>query len=206
MFTSLVNNAEQLFRQIGFDFLVYATLGSFAALFIITLAASMLSPKIRAAQKRPFLCLVNAYSGVNLALFITEYELSRAIFLTAVFWVTGYLLYGLLCLITKPAKTVQTGVKTAVLQPVLQPAPAAVKQPLPADVPAAKNNVRLDHALSITDKLLSKNLGKSDRQDLERLKNTLAVMQIKGALSPAETDLLNDNFNALLKLMAKYNV
>ena len=60
--------------------------------------------------------------------------------------------------------------------------------------------------MGVTDKLLSKNLSKSDRQELEKLKNTLAVLQIKGTLTPTEAEILNDNFNALLKLMAKYNV
>ena len=71
---------------------------------------------------------------------------------------------------------------------------------------SAKASVRLDHAMTVTDKLLAKSLGKSDRQELEKLKNTLVVLQMKGNLSTAETDILNDNFNALLKLMAKYNV
>ena len=60
--------------------------------------------------------------------------------------------------------------------------------------------------MTVTDKLLTKNLSKPDRQDLEKLKNTLAVLQIKGSLTPIEAEILNDNFNALLKLMAKYNV
>ena len=60
--------------------------------------------------------------------------------------------------------------------------------------------------MAVTDKLLTKNLSKSDRQELEKLKNTLAVLQIKGTLTPTEAEILNDNFNALLKLMAKYNV
>ena len=66
--------------------------------------------------------------------------------------------------------------------------------------------MKLDHAATVTDKLLQKNLAKSDRQELEKMKNTLAVLQIKGSLTPVESDILNDNFNALLKLMAKYNV
>ena len=60
--------------------------------------------------------------------------------------------------------------------------------------------------MSVIDKLLLKNIGKGDRQELEKLKNTLTVLQMKGTLSPTESDILNDNFNALLKLMAKYNV
>lgn len=72
--------------------------------------------------------------------------------------------------------------------------------------PAAKNSVRLEHAIAVTDKLLLKNLSKADRSELEKLKNTLAVLKIKGTLNPAESEILNDNFNALLKLMAKYNM
>ncbi|MDE7364306.1 MAG: HD domain-containing protein [Ruminococcus sp.] len=40
-----------------------------------------------------------------------------------------------------------------------------------AQVPAAKNGVRLEHAVAVTDKLLTKNLAKSDRLELEKLKN-----------------------------------
>ena len=71
--------------------------------------------------------------------------------------------------------------------------------------PAAQNNIKLDHAVTVTENLLTKNLSKSDRQELEKLKNILAVLQIKGTLTTAESDILNENFNALLKLMAKYN-
>ena len=78
-------------------------------------------------------------------------------------------------------------------------------QPQP-QIPAAKNGVRLEHAVAVTDKLLTKNLAKADRLELEKLKNTLAVLKIKGTLNPTEADILNENFNALLKLMAKYNV
>ncbi|MCD7729585.1 MAG: hypothetical protein LUI60_06715 [Clostridia bacterium] len=69
-----------------------------------------------------------------------------------------------------------------------------------------KSNVRLDHAVSVTDKLLAKELGRGDRQEAERIKTFLSLMQIKPELSPEENDRLNDNFNTLLKLMAKYNV
>ena len=106
--------------------------------------------------------------------------------------------------VTKSVKRAAETGGTAVSVPVQAqpPLPKAVKQ----EIPAAKNNVRLEHAASVTEKLLSKNLGKSDRQELEKLKNTLAVLRIKGTLSPAESEILNENFNTLLKLMAKYNV
>jgi len=76
----------------------------------------------------------------------------------------------------------------------------------PETTVSAKTNVRLEHAVSVTEKLLGKNLGKTDRMELEKLKNTLSVLQLKGTLTPAESDMLNENFNMLLKLMAKYNV
>ena len=66
--------------------------------------------------------------------------------------------------------------------------------------------MRLEHAVTVTDKLLAKNLGKGDRQELEKLKNTLAVLRVKGTLTPSEAEILNENFNTLLKLMAKYDV
>ena len=89
--------------------------------------------------------------------------------------------------------------------PVVQP-PRPQPNNVRQEIPAAKSTVRLEHAISVTDRLLQKNLGKGDRQELEKLKNTLAVLQMKGTLTPSDSDILNDNFNALLKLMAKYNV
>lgn len=77
---------------------------------------------------------------------------------------------------------------------------------LQPDIPAAKSNVRLEHALSITEKLLLKSLGRGDRQELEKMRYTLNMLQAKGNLTPQEGEILNENFNALLKLMARYNV
>ena len=137
-----------------------------------------------------------------MAIFLFKCELNQSIIVSALFWVAGYILYGVLCFLSKPTKKIVTPLRQSSLSSLPAVQPKAVRQ----DVPAAKNNVRLEHAVSVTDKLLSKNLGKGDRQELEKLKNTLAVLQIKGTLSPAETDILNENFNALLKMMAKYNV
>ena len=66
--------------------------------------------------------------------------------------------------------------------------------------------MRTEHALSVTEKLLAKDLGRGDRQETERIKASLGFMQAKGDLSPEDNERLNDNFNTLLKLMAKYNV
>lgn len=188
--------------QIPFDFFVWFTWGSYLAIFLTALGLTLFSRKIKSASKRPFLSLTNAYTGVNLAMFLFKCELNQSIIVAVLFWVAGYIMYGALCLASKNTKKIPSAVHAPALTslPVVQP--KAVR----ADVPAAKNNVRLEHAVSVTDKLLSKNLGKGDRQELEKLKNTLAVLQIKGTLSPAETDILNENFNALLKMMAKYNV
>lgn len=168
-------------------------------MFILSLAL----PKMRAASKRPFLCLANAYAAVTLAAFLTSNELPQAILAAALFWCAGYVLYGALCAITRPAIVRQSTVSQVALTAMPVQPPQKISN---SPVPAVKNSVRLEHAISVTDKLLQKNLGKGDRQELEKLKNTLAVLQMKGTLSPTESDILNDNFNALLKLMAKYNV
>lgn len=185
-----------------FDFYVWLVWGSYLAIFVTVLFLTLFSSKVKIASKRPFLSLTNAYTGVNLAVFLMKCELNLSITVAVLFWVAGYILYGALCLFSKnPQK-----LPAATRQPALTALPAVQPKTVRSDVPAAKNNVRLEHAVSITDKLLSKNLGRGDRQELEKLKNTLAVLQIKGTLSPAETDILNENFNALLKMMAKYNV
>jgi hypothetical protein len=110
-------------------------------------------------------------------------------------------MYGALCLFDRPK---QKQPETKVVYSALPP--ANFSPDAPVNIPAAKSSVRLEHALSIADKLLLKNLAKGDRQELERMKTTLSILQIKGALTPQEGGILNDNFNALLKLMAKYNL
>lgn len=229
MLSAFIDNLIAYVAKIKFDYLIAAVWGSYAAIFLAALVLTVASAKIKTASKRPFLCLTNAYAGVNLALFITRYTLTRTIFISAAFWFVGYLLYGFLCLLTKEKEPVREVIKQTVLTSApavpnsatvpasvplhasLAASPATVPlQPSGASAPravsASKSNVRLDHAVSVTDKLLSKNLGKGDRQELEKLRNTLAVLQIKGTLSPTESEILNENFNTLLKLMAKYNV
>ena len=198
------------FEGIPFDTLIYFIWGSYLAIFLIALIATLASKRIKAADKKPFLCLTNAYAAVTLAMFMLENGFAQSLTATVAFWVVGYILYGMLCAFTKgytsrKAKVMQAAVTETVIPP--QPVHAVRTDMQPqAQVPAAKNGVRLEHAVAVTDKLLTKNLAKTDRQELEKLKNTLAVLKIKGTLSPTEADILNDNFNALLKLMAKYNV
>lgn len=201
MFSKYLDKLYSSVSSIPFDTLMLIVWGSFAGIFVIAFFACLINPAFKAASKRPFLCLVNAYSAVTLASFLTKNELPQSILTTALFWCAGYLLYGVLCLFTKPVKEEPAAQIALSSMPVVQPVKA-----VRTEVTPAKSSVRLEHAISVTDKLLGKNLGKSDRQELEKLKNTLAVLQMKGTLSPTESDILNDNFNALLKLMAKYNV
>ena len=176
--------------------------GTFGGLFAAVLLACFLSPKVKETSKRPYLALVNAYAALTLASYLTAEELSKAVLATALFWFVGYLSYGVLCLFNREKRPASPPVTISAM-PVHVNKTANV---LPTDTPAAKSNVRLEHAISVTETLLQKNLGRSDRQELEKLKGTLDILQMKGTLTPTEADILNDNFNALLKLMAKYNI
>ena len=198
------------FDSLPFDTLIYFIWGSYLAIFLIALVATLASKKFKAASKKPFLCLTNASAAITLAAFMLQCSLAQSITATVSFWVVGYILYGALCAFNRSyanrkAKVTQAAVTET---PIPVQAMRALRNDMPtqAQVPAAKNGVRLEHAVAVTDKLLTKNLAKTDRQELEKLKNTLAVLKIKGSLNPTEADILNDNFNALLKLMAKYNV
>ena len=42
--------------------------------------------------------------------------------------------------------------------------------------------------------------------NFEKMKTALTVLKVKGVLSPEEGEALNEMFNALLKLMAKYDL
>lgn len=201
--SSFFASAYGAVAAIPFDLLLTLTLGAFAAVFAVVLAGCLVSRKIKAADKRPFLHFVNAFTALALAVLLVGVPLERAVLFAAVFWFVGYLMYGVLCALTKPYAR-RGEMSGATVVSTLAPAPQ--KEKLYPSVPAAQNSVRLEHALSIADKLLLKNLGRGDRQELEKMKTTLTVLQIKGSLTPQEGEVLNENFNALLKLMAKYNL
>lgn len=204
MFNDLANKIYISVSKIPFDFLVWFVWGSYVAIFLVALILTFVSKRVRASSKMPFLCLTNAYAGVNLALFLLKCDVAQSVLTAALFWVIGYVLYGGLCAFTKK-RTVQTVPQTTVsaIPAAVSVTSAPVKR---MDAPAVKNTVRLEHAVAVTEKLLSKNLAKPDRQEIEKLKSVFAVLKIKGELTPAETEMLNENFNTLLKLMAKYNV
>lgn len=184
------------------DALIIADLSAFGALFAIAALSCLFSERVRRADKRPFLCLSNAFTAITFAVFCTAFSVSSAAAFAAVFWLGGYLLYGILCALSSGRKGVKSERAADMGRPIVTPERASV----PVVAPAAKNAVRLEHALSIADRLLMKNLGRGDRQELEKMKTTLSVLKIKGTLSAQEGETLNDIFNALLKLMARYDL
>ena len=178
-------------------------LAAFGVVLALTLLFCALSPSLRRRDKRPLLHLINLFTALTFVVFASAFPLVQSVAAAAVFWGIGYIFYGAVCALFKakrqkvdreeiaPVSTVRAGER------VVRPA-----QP----VPAVQTSVRLEHALSISDKLLLKTLGRSDRQELEKIKTALTVYKVKGTLSPQEGETLNDMFNALLKLMAKYDL
>ena len=197
----------------GADFALLAVIdfAAFGAVFLAALLGCMCSKKLRWSDKRAYLYVVNAFTAVTLAVFLTEFSIGQSVAVAAIFWLFGYYTYGLLCLFgvrKKQFKRVEELPSHQIVGAVsVKPAnrqPAAVPQAQP--VPASQTAVRLEHAASIADKLLLKNLGRGDRQELEKIKTALTVLKVKGVLTANEGEALNEMFNALLKLMAKYDL
>lgn len=202
MFSDIFNKLFTFISTLPFDKMVYIIWGSFAAIFVLSFFACLLSSAIKKASKRPYLCLLNAYSALTIIVFLTKQPLNQALLATCVFWFLGYLSYGILCIFSR--KSNDTYRPITITQSSVQP-----RQPSPdtyKDIPPANNVVRLEHALTIVDKLLTKNLGKGDRQEIDKLKSTLTALETKGILTPTENDALNDHFSSLIKLMSKYNI
>lgn len=206
--TQFFKSVLDQFGRANFALLAIIDLAAFATVCVAALLGCALSERLRARDKRVFLSIVNAFTAVTLAVFLTEFSLSQSVAVSAVLWCAGYLVYGALTLF-KPKKRDEGVNRAAPLSTVsaMQPRPQGVTQPVQsAAAPAVNSVVRLEHALSIADKLLLKNLGRGDRQELEKIKTALTVLKVKGVLSAQEGEALNDMFNALLKLMAKYDL
>lgn len=185
---------------VPFGLLITIALGSAGGLMVLFVLFCALSQRLRAADKRPVFHFVNAFTAVFLALMLIQEEANRALFAAALFWLAGYLYYGALCALTRRSAAGATrSVNALSVVPVKSPA-----REERISAPAADSGVRLDHALAIADKLLLKQLARADRQELEKIKTTLTVIQIKGNPTPQESEIINDHFNTLLKLMAKY--
>ena len=191
---------KNLLSQLGnadFGLLIIIDLAAFGATVAVALVACVVSRKVRAHDKRSFIYAVNAFTALTL------------VAASAVFWCVGYLVYGGLSLFKTGKKSVAAVRGTPVSVVTVSGAERAVRPPQNVSVesgPTSQSGVRLEHALSIADKLLMKNLGRGDRQELEKIKTALTVLKVKEVLSPQEGESLNDMFNALLKLMAKYDL
>lgn len=210
MFETFFQNVAAFAAQIPFDVLVWLIWGTYAGIFLLTAVLTVLVPSFKAASKRPYLCLTYAYTALTFALFLMVNAIEKAAFTACVFWIAGYLCYGIICALSR-RKTDGRGQVAACTAPAIPPVrPQTTLQSRPSPAKsfqgAAHTTVRLDHAIAVCARLLEKDLGKTDRQELEKLKNTLEVLKVKGNLTPTEGEILNENFNALLKLMAKYNV
>ncbi len=194
------------FAKADFAFLVIVEGCAFLLIFIISLIACALSQRARAADKKPFLYAVNLFTAITLAVFLSEFGLEQSVAAACIFWGVGFAMYGALCLFKPKEKYQPVPENVAYVQP-LSASPRPKNQPEMMRVaPAVQSGVRLDHALSIADKMLVKNIGRGDRQELERIKTALTVLKVKGTLTPQEGEGLNEMFNSLLKLMAKYDL
>lgn len=199
--TAFFDNVFAVLGSLGFNLLITVALSVFGGLAVLFALACYISPRLRASDKRPLMHFVNAFAVLFFALMLTGQKLERALFFSAVFWIAGYLYYGAVCALTRTAlKGAPRAVNVVSALP--ESRPAVVRK---VEAPAAAGAVRLDHALSIADRLLLKQLSRADRQELEKIKTTLTVIQVKGQPSPQEGEIINSQFNALLKLMSKYD-
>lgn len=206
--TVFFKNIFDQFSGANFPLLAIIDLSAFAAMAIAALLGCIFCKRLRAQSKAAFMWLVNAFTAVTLAVFLTEFPLEKSVAAAVAVWLAGYIIYGVIksLKVKGGGKENVAGASVSGI-PVMQSRPA--RPPQPAQVPlqpAINSGVRLEHALSIADKLLLKNLGRGDRQELEKIKTALTVLKVKGVLSAQEGEALNDMFNALLKLMAKYDL
>ena len=199
------NRVYRALASVQFELLITVALCVYGGLAAVYALACLFSQKLRSVDKRPIFHFVNAFSVLFFALMLTGAQTAQALFFSAVFWLAGYLYYGAVCALARPVRAARQAVAANVVSSLARPSSRpAVRSALPRPAPA--DNVRLDHALSIADKLLLKNLARADRQELEKIKTSLTVIQVKGSPSPQESEIINSQFNALIKLMAKYDL
>lgn len=205
-----MNEISQFFARflnqlvnLNFGLLIIVDLAAFGAVLVFTLLFCALSPSLRRRDKRPLLHLINLFAALTFVIFASAFPLVQSVAAAALLWCVGYIFYGAVCALFKAKRQKSEGEEIAPVSTVR--AGERAVRPVQS-VPAVQTSVRLEHALSISDKLLLKTLGRSDRQELEKIKTALTVYKVKGTLSPQEGETLNDMFNALLKLMAKYDL
>ncbi len=206
--TEFFKNLLNQFGGANFALLAVIDLSAFGVVVLASLLGCIISKKLRAHDKRAFMWIVNAFTALTLAVFLIAFTLEKSLAAAVAVWLVGYIVYGVLLLLKGKSKEKAERVQApASGVTVMQSRPTRPVQPAQvAPQPAINSVVRLEHALSIADKLLMKNLGRGDRQELEKIKTALTVLKVKGVLSAQEGEALNDMFNALLKLMAKYDL
>ena len=91
MFSDFFDKVYNYLGNIPFDTLIALIWGSYLAIFVAAFIANMCSGKIKAASKRPFLWLTNAYTAVTLAAFLLKCELASSLTASLIFWVIGYI-------------------------------------------------------------------------------------------------------------------
>ncbi|MGN1061125.1 MAG: hypothetical protein ACI4QN_05270 [Candidatus Coproplasma sp.] len=192
------------FAKADFALLFLIDVCAFAFIFIVAFLACAFSQKVRSLKKKPFLYLVDLFTAITLTVFLCRYSLAQAVAAAAIFRCVGMVFYGVLRLF-KPKERFVPEAEGVGLSSVSVRTPV-MPEPQSTAMPAVQSGVRLDHATSIADKLLLKNLGRGDRQELEKIKTALTVLKVKGTLTPQEGENLNETFNTLLKLMAKYDL
>ena len=208
--TEFFKNVLDQFSGANFALLAIIDLSAFGVVTLAALLGCIFSKRLRAHDKHAFMWLVNAFAAVTLAVFLTEFTLAKSVAAAVAVWLVGFAVYGVLKTFKVKNKVQGNSVQAPVSNvSVMQsqsrpPRPAQTAQVTPQ--PAVNSVVRLEHALTIADKLLMKNLGRGDRQELEKIKTALTVLKVKGVLSAQEGEALNEMFNALLKLMAKYDL
>ena len=203
MFSDLVNRLFGMLSEISVDTLLYIAWGGYLGVFLIALILTVTVKRVRRAMKGVFLSFTNIFTAVTLCAYLTANEFAQSVLGAALFWCVGYLLYGILCFCSFESakkKEEHFASESVTIQSFAPP------KPVRNGLPPMESNVKPEYALAVCDKLLSKNLGKSDRQEIEKMQFTLEMLGKKGTLTPDESEILNDNFNALLKLMAKYDV
>lgn len=193
------NEVYGALSRLSFGRLVVIALGTFGGLMAAFALLCALCVRLRSADKRPVLHFVNCFAALFFAIMLTGQPTGQALFFSALFWLAGYLYYGAMCAFFRPQKSSRA--RTDVVS-ALDPPPARKREDV---APARESGVRLGHALAIADRLLIRGLSRADRQELERIKTALTVIQVKGDPTPQESEVINAHFNALLKLMAKYD-
>lgn len=200
-FSNFFDKLFFMLDRADFNLLLIIDFGAYALIFVVALLCCLFSVRVRALKKVPFLHLTKLFTAITVVVFLCRYSPKNSLAAAAIFYAVGLLLYALLRAIKPKKERVEVmGVGLPIEQSVKE------FKPPQSVLPPSKANVRLDHALSITDKLLIKNLGRADRQELEKIKTQLTVLKVKNTLSPQEGEGLNLTFNTLLKLMAKYDL